>query len=291
MIKGLRNYWQKRPNRRRFLWGSLSASFVGAGSYAYMRLWESGWLEVNRHRAPIMKAARPLRLLHLSDLHASKAVSLGYLRRALSVGLELEPDLIFLTGDFITWKYRQFDEYSDVLRNLSKAAPTYACLGNHDGGSWASGIMKIGASHSLPVQRMLKKAGIHLLHNEHRLVDLADQTINLVGVGDLWNRECYPRQAFDGLDEKYPTILLSHNPDTKAELATYPWQLMLSGHTHGGQVYLPGLGAPLAPVKDKKYVRGLHRLGDRWLHITKGVGNLHGLRLNCRPEVSLLEIS
>ena len=291
MIKGLRNYWQKRSNRRRFLWGSLSASFVGAGSYAYMRLWESGWLEVNRHRAPIMKAARPLRLLHLSDLHASKAVSLGYLRRALNVGLELEPDLICLTGDFITWKYRQFDEYSDVLRTLSKAAPTYACLGNHDGGSWASGIMKIGASHSLPVQHMLKKASIHLLHNEHRLVDLADQTINLVGVGDLWNRECYPRQAFDGLDEKYPTILLSHNPDTKAELATYPWQLMLSGHTHGGQVYLPGLGAPLAPVKDKKYVRGLHRLGDRWLHITKGVGNLHGLRLNCRPEVSLLEIS
>ena len=291
MIKGLRNYWQKRSNRRRFLWGSLSASFVGAGSYAYMRLWESGWLEVNRHRAPIMKAARPLRLLHLSDLHASKAVSLGYLRRALSVGLELEPDLICLTGDFITWKYRQFDEYSDVLRTLSKAAPTYACLGNHDGGSWASGTMKVGASNSLPVQRALKKAGIHLLHNEHRLVDLADQTINLVGVGDLWNRECYPRQAFDGLDEKYPTILLSHNPDTKAELAPYPWQLMLSGHTHGGQVYLPGLGAPLAPVKDKKYVRGLHRLGDRWLHITKGVGNLHGLRLNCRPEVSLLEIS
>ena len=63
-----------------------------------MRLWESGWLEVNRHRAPIMKAERPLRLLHLSDLHASKAVSLGYLRRALEVGLELNPDLICLTG-------------------------------------------------------------------------------------------------------------------------------------------------------------------------------------------------
>ena len=291
MIKGLRNYRQKRSNRRRFLWGSLSSTFVGAGSYAYMRLWESGWLEVNRHRAPIIEAGRPLRLLHLSDLHASKAVSLGYLRRALSVGLELVPDLICLTGDFITWKYRQYDEYSDVLRTLSKAAPTYACLGNHDGGSWASGIMKTGASHSLPVQRMLKKAGIRLLHNEHTLVNLAGQTINLVGVGDLWNRECYPRQAFDGIDEQYPTILLSHNPDTKAELATYPWQLMLSGHTHGGQVYLPGLGAPLAPVKDTKYVRGLHRLGDRWLHITKGVGNLHGLRLNCRPEVSLLEIS
>ena len=98
MIKRLRNYWQNRTNRRRFLWGSLGAGFIGAGSYAYMRLWESGWLEVNRHRAPIMKAERPLRLLHLSDLHASKAVSLGYLRRALEVGLELNPDLICLTG-------------------------------------------------------------------------------------------------------------------------------------------------------------------------------------------------
>ena len=256
-----------------------------------MRLWESGWLEVNRHHAPIMKAARPFRLLHLSDLHASKTVSLGYLRRALSVGLELKPDLICLTGDFITWKYRAYDDYSDVLRALSKTAPTYACLGNHDGGSWASGTMKIGAAHSLPVQRMLKKAGIHLLHNEHTLVDLAEQKINVVGVGDLWNRECCPDQAFAGLEKQYPTILLSHNPDTKTELATYPWQLMLSGHTHGGQVYLPGLGAPLAPVKDKKHVRGLHRLGDRWLHISKGVGNLNGLRFNCRPEVSLLEIS
>ena len=291
MIKRLRNYWQNHTNRRRFLWGSLGSGFVGAGSYTYMRLWESGWLEVNRHRAPIMKAERPLRLLHLSDLHASKAVSLGYLRRALEVGLELNPDLICLTGDFITWKYQQYDEYSEVLRALPEAAPAFACLGNHDGGSWAASTMKIGAAHSLPVQRMLKKAGIRLLHNEHTLLDLAGHTINLVGVGDLWNRECHSQQAFAELDDQYPTILLSHNPDTKTELAAHPWQLMLSGHTHGGQIYLPGVGDPLAPVKDKKYVRGLHRLGDRWLHITKGVGNLHGLRFNCRPEVSLLEIS
>ncbi len=291
MIKRLRTYWQNRSTRRRFLWGSMSGAFAGASAYAYMRLWESGWIEVNRHQVQMAKTSRPIRLLHLSDLHASRAVSLGYIQRALSVGLETKPDVICITGDFITWKYRQYDAYAEVLRTLSDAAPTFACLGNHDGGSWANGTMKLGMASSKPVRQMLQSAHIQLLHNRHESIQLAGQILNIVGVGDAWNRECDPQQAYAGLDPNRPTILLSHNPDTKKQLAAYPWQLMLSGHTHGGQVYLPGLGAPLAPVKDKKYVRGLHQIHGRWLHITKGVGNLHGVRFNCRPEVSLLEIS
>lgn len=269
----------------------MGGAFAGASAYAYMRLWESGWIEVNRHHVPMVKTSRPLRLLHLSDLHASRAVSLGYIQRALSVGLETKPDLICITGDFITWKYRQYDAYAEVLRSLSDAAPTFACLGNHDGGFWANGTMKLGMASSKPVRQMLQSAHIQLLHNRHEPIELTGQIFNIVGVGDAWNRECDPQQAYAGLDPNHPTILLSHNPDTKNQLAAYPWQLMLSGHTHGGQVYLPGLGAPLAPVKDKKYVRGLHQIQDRWLHITKGVGNLHGVRFNCRPEVSLLEIA
>ena len=154
--------------------------------------------------------------------------------------------------------------------------------------------MKLGNGDSREVRELLEAANITLLHNEHTTAMFHGLEINLVGVGDLWNRECEPTEAFAGIDTGRPTVLLSHNPDTKDELLAHPWQLMLSGHTHGGQLYLPGLGAPLAPVKNKKFVRGLHQLsphGDRWLHISKGVGNLHGVRLNCRPEVALLTVA
>ena len=292
MIKRLRQYWKNRTTRRRFLWGSLAGGLGATGSsYAYMRLWESGWVEINRHEVPTSQLNRPVKILHVSDLHASRAVSLGYLNRALQIGLDLNPDLICLTGDFITWKYKRYDEYATILRQLSDAAPTFACLGNHDGGNWAKGRMKLGMDSSAAVRKLLVQSNIQLLFNEHTTTLIDGQSLTLVGVGDLWNQECEPKIAFSGTPENAPTIVLSHNPDTKELLAPYPWQLMLSGHTHGGQVYLPGLGAPLAPVRDKRYVRGLHRLDDRWIHITKGIGNLHGVRLNCRPEVSLLNFS
>ena len=292
MIKRLRNYWNNRTSRRRFLLGTAGGGLgvMGAG-YAYMRLWESGWLETTRRDVPLKQPGATIKVLHLSDLHASRVISLAYLRRAFGVGLEMKPDLICITGDFITWKYKQYDAYTKVLSVLSDYAPTFACLGNHDGGSWAEGKMKIGTSSSQLVRDLLTNANIRLLHNEHTVETINGREINLVGVGDLWNDECNPNTAFAKLDDSRPTMLLSHNPDSKDLMRDHPWDLMLCGHTHGGQVFFPGLGAPLAPVKDKRYVRGLHRLGDRWLHISKGVGNLHGLRLNCRPEVSLLNVS
>ena len=295
MIKRLRQYWENRTTRRRFLLGTAGGGMTAMGAgYAYMRLWESGWLEVNRHEIkldPPRRLKSPIKILHLSDLHASKVVSLAYLRRALKMGLDLQPDLICVTGDFITWKYKRYGEYTEVLSQLSSAAPTFACLGNHDGGSWAEGEMKLGNSDSAEVRELLNASKIQLLHNEHTTATINGNEINLVGVGDLWNHECDPETAFDQIDNTRPTLLLSHNPDTKDQLAAFPWQLMLSGHTHGGQLYLPGLGAPLAPVKNKKFVRGLHHIHDRWLHISKGVGNLHGVRLNCRPEVALLTVA
>jgi predicted MPP superfamily phosphohydrolase len=85
-------------------------------------------------------------------------------------------------------------------------------------------------------------------------------------------------------------ILLNHNPDAKDLVRSYEWDLMLCGHTHGGQVCLPFIGAPFAPVRDKRYLHGLYAWNKRWLHISSGVGNLHGIRFNCRPEVSLLTV-
>ncbi|HEX2747583.1 MAG TPA: metallophosphoesterase, partial [Verrucomicrobiales bacterium] len=127
-------------------------------------------------------SAPPLRLLQLSDFHADP-MSLADIRHAVDLGLAEKPDLICLTGDFITWKYDQWDEYAAILARLPAAAPTFAILGNHDGGGWAR--HKGYADNSL-VRKMLEQAKIPLLHNRRELLEIAGRRFILAGLGDWW---------------------------------------------------------------------------------------------------------
>ncbi len=138
-----------------------------------------------------------------------------------------------------------------------------------------------------------RAAQITCLHNDARALQVKGRTPQLIGVGDLWSGLCDPGTAFARTPPRrgVTRILLSHNPDAKDLLRLFDWDLMVCDHTHGGQVRLPFLGTPFAPVVDKRDVEGLHRWPDRWLHVTRGIGNLHGVRFNCRPQVSVLEIS
>ena len=279
------------PNRRRFLRRLIC---LGLGvSFCDAAFIEPRWLEISRHTVPLARAPGlpPVKLLHLSDFHASWEVNLNFIAKAIRLGLEWQPDLIAVTGDFVHWRWDEIDRYARVLSALSDAAPTYACLGNHDGGDWArrSG----GYADTRVVRDLLARGRVELLHNTHRQLRVAGRDLTLVGLGDWWADEMDADRAFANVPRSSAsaTVLLSHNPDTKTELRAWPWDLMLCGHTHGGQLQLPVLGAPFAPVRDKRYVHGLHRWEDRWLHVSKGVGNLHGLRFNCRPEICLLTLT
>ena len=276
--------------RRKFLVG---AGVVGLGFAGYARYWESEALRVTRHDVPLSpgRSRGSIRLLHLSDLHASRAVSLEFIQRAIDLGLRLKPDLICVTGDFVTHRFAELERYARILKRLPDAAPTYASLGNHDGGAWAG--PRGGYESTREVRGLLAASGISLLHNTACSVTLAGRTWRLVGLGDFWAEELDAKSAFAAapVQERVPTILLSHNPDTKDEVESFAWDLMLCGHTHGGQLRLPLLGTPFAPVRDKTFVEGLHRWKDRWVHITHGVGNLLGFRFNCRPEVSVLTLA
>ena len=272
----------------------LLGTFLGTAAAAvpYPCLVEPRWLEQTNRKARIsrVRPAGPVRILHLADLHASLFVPMSTIAHAVTEGIAERPDLICLTGDFIT-RGGGFDfrEYVQALRPLSRAAPTYAVLGNHDGGPWAA--KHFGFADHRMVERLLEESGIQLLHNRAVRVETAHQTVTLVGVGDLWTREVDARRAWAGVDPRYPSVLLAHNPDTKDVLRRAPWDLMLSGHTHGGQVRIPFEGAPFAPVKDKRYVSGLKPWGSRLVYVTRGVGNLGSVRLGCRPEVSMLTLS
>jgi len=234
--------------------------------------------------------AAPLKVLQLSDLHASKVVSMDFIAKAVQLGLSLKPDLVLLTGDFITRKFDQFDRYTEILSPLARAAPCFACLGNHDGGSWARS--RHGYADTESVRNLLSNSGVELLHNRATRLQINDWDLRLVGLGDWWAEEFDPGMAFAGVapNQNEAVVVLSHNPDTKDLLKSYAWDLLACGHTHGGQFYLPFIGTPFAPVQDKRFVKGLHRWDGRWIHITKGVGNLLGVRFNCRPEASLLTL-
>jgi predicted MPP superfamily phosphohydrolase len=245
---------------------------------------------LTKHAVPLGRfpTLTNLTILHLSDLHASAEVPLSWIRKTIARGLEAKPDLILLTGDYITDKIPSVDAYAACLAELSRKAPAYASLGNHDGGDWAAGAG--GYVTTTNVERMLEQAGIVVLKNRGATVTIRGQRLRLVGLGDLWATQFRPKKAFAAQGERLPTLVLSHNPDTKGALLKYDWDLLLCGHTHGGQVVLPFLGAAAAPVEDKEFVRGLRRWNGRWVHITAGVGQVSAPRLNCPAEVCLIEI-
>jgi len=274
-------------NRRTFLASALGAS-AAVVVPAYTKLVEPEWLKFHPVECKLFHqpAGVPIRLLHLSDFHASPAVPKRLIEQAIDMGLAAKPDLICITGDFITdgdpfevgWMERQ-------LRRVSSAAPSFATLGNHDGGPWAHRWGGLPTTEA--IAKLVTSSGLSLLQNKTIEFQGKDRGIQLVGLGDLWAGEFEPTQAFPA-PSAIQNIVLSNNPDTKDLLGDYSWDLMLSGHTHGGQLSLPLIGTPFAPVRDHRYVEGLKPWNNRQIHVTTGVGSLYGVRFNCRPEVSLL---
>jgi hypothetical protein len=269
----------------------LSLLPVAGFAPAYAFGLEPNWLERTFHqvKSPCRNLTSPVRILHLSDLHASRSVPFSLIERSVEIGLEAKPDVICLTGDFVT-DATPLDEteYARILRRLSNAAPTFASLGNHDGGLWASSVG--GLKDASMVRRLLGDGNISLLYNRSVAVRVRDQFVRFAGVPDLWGREVDGDLTFAGVSAEDPAVLLAHNPDTKDLLADRPWDLMLSGHTHGGQVVLPFVGERFVPVRDKRFIAGLKQWNGRQVYVTRGVGSIDGVRVNCRPEVTVLDL-
>jgi predicted MPP superfamily phosphohydrolase len=276
-------------SRRTFL---TSVGVAGLGLAGYAHFIEPAWLEIGRHTLETRGGAdrQPIKLLHLADLHASWAVSLDFIGEAIELGLQTKPDVICITGDFITRKFAQFEPYSRLLARLSSAAPAFATLGNHDGGLWSA--MHGGYKSTEKVRDLLKQSRLELLDNRCASLCVHGRDLKFIGLGDWWAGDFNPYRAFGPPQPSGAAvrIVLSHNPDTKEFFGQYDWELLLSGHTHGGQFQMPLIGAPFAPVKDRRFIAGMYEWNHRRIHITKGVGNVYGLRLNCRPEVSLITI-
>ncbi len=278
---------------RRGFFGLGLAGLSGLGGLGYGFLVESRWLEVSRVRIKLPKSLKaPIRIAHLSDLHWSSFVSLSFIEKAIEIGLGQNPDFVCVTGDFVTaGDEMELDEYTRFLRGLSSRVTTFGVLGNHDGGSWSK--VRGGYRTTAQVSNLLDNAGFTLLSNRSTTIDTKGGRLTLVGTDDLRSGSFRPSAAFKGVEKKAAaaTILLAHNPDSKDYVGNWGWDLMLSGHTHGGQIVVPFLGAPVVPVRDRRYIAGLNPWKDRLIYTTRGVGNLLGIRLNCRPQISILDLA
>ena len=279
-------------NRRKFLYTLAVGTGVGVGSVVYSRYVESYWLSVERVKIPLRPkhGGRPIILLQLADFHVSSYVPLEFVEEAVVLGLKSRPDLVCLTGDFVTGILKDESAYARILRRLSDAAPTFASLGNHDGGAWSGG--RFGYEDTTAVEQLLADSGVTCLLNASARVSIAGRQAELIGLGDLWAGNMNVGDAFAKVSSGDETVrvVMSHNPDTKTDLASHAWDLMLCGHTHGGQIRIPFVGSPFLPISDRRFAMGLHRWQNHWIYVTKGVGNLHGVRFNCRPEVTVLEV-
>jgi len=218
------------------------------------------------------------RIAFITDLHASPIVPRWWIEAAIRDANALKTDLIALGGDFVDDDVHYARGLSDLLRPLHAPDGVVAVLGNHD--------HYVGAP---AVREELREAGIRELYNDHVLLARDGATIALGGVGDLECDAIDFRRAFDGVAAGIPRVVLSHDPDV---FAFWPedvrLDLMLSGHTHGGQAYLPVIGPPYIPSQfGFRFLAGHYQEGDRQLYVSRGVGASGApIRWKCPPELT-----
>ncbi|MHC4873715.1 MAG: phosphodiesterase YaeI [Planctomycetota bacterium] len=276
--------------RRTFLKSIAGLTVASITGISWMKYFEPDWYEITEKNISTGKLKEAIKVLHLSDIHASPSVSLNSIEKAVDLSLEQGADIAFLTGDFITWELIHESEYSRILKKISDQMPVFACVGNHDGGTWAA---LHGYEDFSKVAALLEKSGVTLLFNEDAVTTVKNQKLRIAGLGDLWSGECRPENVLKKKRETEEFIfVLSHNPDCKTEVIKYDWDIMCCGHTHGGQLVIPFTNfRPFIPVRDRSFPEGLLSIQSKHIHITRGVGNLHGLRFNCRPEISILNVT
>jgi predicted MPP superfamily phosphohydrolase len=254
---------------------------------------EPTWLELNRHNIPVAdlpEAFAGIQIVQMSDFHGSRLVTSGFLREAVTLAQAQNPDVIVLTGDFIHKGFRHIDQVAEILGNLRAPLGVYAVLGNHDFSVRnALGIRRYQQLHQA-VADALRAQGIHVLQNETRILERQGERLYLSGVDDLWSRVCDLERAFQGLSAAVPRVLLAHNPSTVEHLNGHRCDLMLSGHTHGGQVNLPGVGRLALGPRGRRFAAGIYQVNDTTLYVNKGVGFGFRIRYGVRPEVAVLTL-
>jgi len=263
--------------------GLLSAALVtllilGDG----LDTWDLRTVEVSVPVPNLPDALEGLRIAHISDLHIYDGQPEGYVGRAVDAVCAASPDMIVNTGDMVSFDWRDMEPSVRDLARLRAPRGVYACLGNHD--------RHYGRGPH--ITRLLGEAGMRVL---------ADEAVEVPGCPGAWlvgldmygpNRVDFEK-ALSGVPDGAFRVLLAHSPDVAPPAAELGIDLMLSGHTHGGQVCLPIIGPPVVPSSyGPRYASGLLGVEGMRLFVTRGVGSdANACRFRCPPEVAVLTLT
>jgi len=249
---------------------------------------EPFWFDVKQVTVPVANLPSVLegfRIAHLTDLHASDTVPLWHLEKACAIAADLKPDIVVVTGDLVTHTFDYVDAVARLLKSMN--LPVFVSFGNHDYSPISAFPGRVTVLADM-MQRELEHAGCTVLRNRSISLTKSGVRFWITGLEDAYSSYFHPPTAFAGKSAGETTICLSHNPDTVEDLLPHKPDLILSGHTHGGQVRVPFLGAPILPIFHRQRDQGLWKLPYGHLYVSRGVGFLLHARFWCRPEIPLM---
>ncbi len=247
------------------------------------------WKERGTFRQPVIEhreftlpdldpAHDGLRVVQITDVHVGRATPAARILAAVSAANAFEPDLVVMSGDYLSHAERGVELLREQLAGLQ--APVAAVLGNHD--HW---VDPEGAAAAL------EGLGYSVLRNQNSTFDLRGAPFTVVGIDDLHTKQADVNRAFHGAPRHGSRIVLAHVPRTVEQLEHHRASLCLAGHTHGGHVNIPGVTSAILRKLEERYLSGRFHVHQTQLYVSRGLGGaVMPIRVNAPPEVTLITL-